>query len=121
MPLTKTGKKVLREMRGTYGSKKGEEVFYATMNKYGRQWHKSPETFTDTTPLPKRVAGPTYRPDLSGRGSDSKPSDVEEFDKFHGDTPHKNVVIKEKDTSSGKGPLNPSLPDGVDGPFDVKP
>ena len=34
MPLTKTGKKVLRSMEKNYGSKKkGKSVFYASINK----------------------------------------------------------------------------------------
>jgi hypothetical protein len=33
MPLTKTGKKVLRSMRKEYGTKKGKSVFYASINK----------------------------------------------------------------------------------------
>ena len=33
MPLTKTGKKVLGSMRKQYGKKKGQEVFYASINK----------------------------------------------------------------------------------------
>jgi hypothetical protein len=33
MPLTKTGKKVLRSMRKEYGKKKGTGVFYASINK----------------------------------------------------------------------------------------
>lgn len=33
MPLTKTGKKVLRSMRKEYGKKKGQQVFYASINK----------------------------------------------------------------------------------------
>jgi hypothetical protein len=32
MPKTKKGKKILRSMRKTYGSKKGEQVFYASEN-----------------------------------------------------------------------------------------
>ena len=43
MPLTKTGKKVKREMLKTYGSEdKAEEVFYASMNKNkpgSEKWH----------------------------------------------------------------------------------
>jgi hypothetical protein len=31
--LTKKGKKVLRSMKKSYGKKKGEEVFYASINK----------------------------------------------------------------------------------------
>jgi len=34
MPLTKTGKKVLKAMKKEYGEK-GESVFYATMKKRG--------------------------------------------------------------------------------------
>ena len=33
MPLTKKGKKVKKAMKKTYGSKKGERVFYASKNK----------------------------------------------------------------------------------------
>ncbi len=33
MPLNKKGKKILKKMRETYGNKKGESVFYASMNK----------------------------------------------------------------------------------------
>jgi len=44
MPLTKTGRKVLRSMQAQYGSKKGKQVFYAKMNKedgYTEGWHES--------------------------------------------------------------------------------
>lgn len=33
MPLTKKGKKIKAAMKKTYGSKKGEKIFYATENK----------------------------------------------------------------------------------------
>lgn len=33
MPLTKKGKKIKKEMKKTYGKKKGEKVFYASQNK----------------------------------------------------------------------------------------
>ena len=33
MPLTKKGKKIKASMKKTYGSKKGEKIFYATENK----------------------------------------------------------------------------------------
>lgn len=33
MPLTKKGKKVKKAMTETYGKKKGEQVFYASINK----------------------------------------------------------------------------------------
>lgn len=33
MPLTKKGKKIMRAMKGEYGKKKGEQVFYASRNK----------------------------------------------------------------------------------------
>lgn len=33
MPETRKGKKIKREMKKTYGAKKGEEVFYASANK----------------------------------------------------------------------------------------
>ena len=42
MPLTKTGKKVKARMAKTYGDKKGESVFYASINakKPGSsKWH----------------------------------------------------------------------------------
>jgi hypothetical protein len=43
MPLTKSGKKVKAKMKKTYGKKKGEDVFYASMNKAkpgSSKWHK---------------------------------------------------------------------------------
>ena len=33
MPLTTKGKKILKSMEKTYGKKKAEEVFYASINK----------------------------------------------------------------------------------------
>lgn len=33
MPLTKKGKKIKSAMAKEYGAKKGEQVFYATINK----------------------------------------------------------------------------------------
>lgn len=33
MPLNKKGKKIMSAMKKEYGKKKGESVFYATMNK----------------------------------------------------------------------------------------
>lgn len=33
MPLNKKGKKVMTAMKKEYGSKKGEQVFYASVNK----------------------------------------------------------------------------------------
>ena len=33
MPLTKKGTKIKRNMRKTYGKKKGTRVFYASINK----------------------------------------------------------------------------------------
>ena len=33
MPLTKKGKKIKRNMKKNYGPKKGEQVFYASINK----------------------------------------------------------------------------------------
>jgi hypothetical protein len=73
--------------------------------------HDSPETFTSTTPLPKKVSGPVYHPDQAPTASDTR-----EFGVFHGDTPMKNVKV----TDSGKGePVSGSgkvggLPEGVD-------
>ncbi|HPD18216.1 MAG TPA: hypothetical protein PLF61_00990 [Candidatus Goldiibacteriota bacterium] len=41
MPLTKTGKKILKNMIKTYGDKdKAKKIFYATINKYKKRWHK---------------------------------------------------------------------------------
>ncbi len=43
MPLTKTGKEVLADMKKRYGSKKGEDVFYSSINKKKKgseQWHQ---------------------------------------------------------------------------------
>ena len=43
MPLTSEGKKVLASMKKQYGDKKGEEVFYASINagKAGSEkWHE---------------------------------------------------------------------------------
>lgn len=39
MPLTKSGTKVMKSMKKQYGSKKGEKIFYATMNKKHKKWH----------------------------------------------------------------------------------
>jgi len=42
VPLTKSGKKVIKKMRKTYGADKGEEVFYASINKKksgSDKWH----------------------------------------------------------------------------------
>lgn len=33
MPLSKKGAKILESMKKTYGEQKGEEVFYASVNK----------------------------------------------------------------------------------------
>jgi hypothetical protein len=33
MPLTNKGKKIIKNMQKTYGSKKGKSVFYASRNK----------------------------------------------------------------------------------------
>lgn len=33
MPLTNKGKKIMKNMKQEYGSKKGENVFYASANK----------------------------------------------------------------------------------------
>jgi CRISPR/Cas system-associated endoribonuclease Cas2 len=32
MPLNKKGRKILKEMRAKYGNRKGESVFYASIN-----------------------------------------------------------------------------------------
>lgn len=42
MPLTKSGKKVLAQMKKQYGPKKGKEVFYASIKskkKGSEKWH----------------------------------------------------------------------------------
>lgn len=42
MPLTKTGKKVLQNMKKQYGAEKGKRVFYASINKGkagSSKWH----------------------------------------------------------------------------------
>jgi len=42
MPLTKSGKEVMSSMKKKYGTKKGEEVFYASINKGkpgSSKWH----------------------------------------------------------------------------------
>lgn len=33
MPKTKKGKKIIQQMKKTYGKKKGEQVFHASKNK----------------------------------------------------------------------------------------
>lgn len=49
MPLSKTGQKVMRDMKDRYGEKKGERVFYATENKMAKKtgdsgvWHAVPQ------------------------------------------------------------------------------
>lgn len=43
MPLTKSGLKVLGNMKAQYGEKKGKSVFYASINAHkagSAQWHK---------------------------------------------------------------------------------
>lgn len=46
MPLTQKGKSILAKMRAEYGSKKGEQVFYASANAkkikgvHGKRKHK---------------------------------------------------------------------------------
>lgn len=43
MPLTKTGKKVMKSMKKSYSAKKAKQVFFASINK-GKPgstgWHK---------------------------------------------------------------------------------
>ena len=44
MPLTKSGKSVLKSFEKSYGKKEGESAFYATMNtkkKGTSKWHKT--------------------------------------------------------------------------------
>lgn len=43
MPLTKSGKKILKNMIAKYGKEKGERIFYAMINekrKGTEKWHK---------------------------------------------------------------------------------
>jgi len=43
MPLTKSGQKVMANMKKEYGEKKAKEVFYASINKGKKgtnKWHK---------------------------------------------------------------------------------
>ena len=43
MPLTKSGSKVKKEMEKEYGKKKGDDVFYSSINKGkagSSKWHK---------------------------------------------------------------------------------
>lgn len=40
MPLTKSGKEMMASMKKEYGGKKGESVFYATLNKHPGMKHK---------------------------------------------------------------------------------
>ena len=49
MPLTKSGKKVMGSMREQYGEKKGEGVFYASINKGksgSEKWHGKKKSHT---------------------------------------------------------------------------
>lgn len=42
MPLTKSGKKIKRKMQKHYGTKKGKQVFYASIQKEKKgtaKWH----------------------------------------------------------------------------------
>jgi len=42
MPVTKSGKEVLKAMVKKYGAKKGKQVFYASINKGkpgSKKWH----------------------------------------------------------------------------------
>lgn len=42
MPLTETGRTILRSMQEDYGSKKkGKQVFYATKNKKNMPWDRA--------------------------------------------------------------------------------
>lgn len=44
MPVTDSGRKVMKEMMRRYGSKKGKEVFYSSVNKGKKgtdKWHAS--------------------------------------------------------------------------------
>ena len=44
MPLTKTGEKILAELKAKHGSKKGKEIFYASIRKNipgSSKWHIS--------------------------------------------------------------------------------
>ena len=44
MPLTPKGRKIMGKMEEEYGDKKGESVFYASINKHkagSNKWHES--------------------------------------------------------------------------------
>ncbi len=53
MPQTKKGKKIMTAMKSTYGSKKGEHVFYASANK---------KTITGTHEKKKVLPKPKHNP-----------------------------------------------------------
>jgi len=43
MPLTKKGQEIMKNMKRMYGKEKGEEVFYASINKGKKgteKWHE---------------------------------------------------------------------------------
>lgn len=43
MPLTKSGRKIMRSMAKRYGKRKGKRVFYASINKKKKgssRWHR---------------------------------------------------------------------------------
>lgn len=44
IPLTKSGKRILKNYQRQYGKEKGKDFFYATIQKYPertREWHRS--------------------------------------------------------------------------------
>jgi hypothetical protein len=46
-PLTKSGNKVLKSMKKSYGDEKGKEVFYSSINKNkkgSKKWHRQKKT-----------------------------------------------------------------------------
>jgi hypothetical protein len=72
-----------------------------------------PQTFSSETDLPQRTNGDgTSAPATSTSDSGSVPADT--YGTFHGDTPHKNVAVSEKDNGFGKGVTVKGIPDGVD-------
>lgn len=105
----------MRSMKEHYGAAKGKQVFYASAHGKGKKWHKSPESYTDTTDFPKKTDGPVYQPEASGGGGgDSRPDTVREYDDLHGSGPKKDVRINESGTEPGTGAISPSVPEDVD-------
>ena len=71
MPLSRSGSKVLSSMQESYGSDKGERVFYATANKkpeLGKKWHgKSRKGKGRRAPAQKALTQPGRSMSSGGR------------------------------------------------------